>query len=71
MPGLSSGTDGQRVVVRLCAGVTSSRRLEQRVTQEATDSVALIPAVQAVEQRLGEAPLQVSADSGFFAIEVR
>jgi transposase len=44
--------------------------VEQRVTQEATDSAALIPTVQAVEQRLGEVPSQVSADSGFFAIEV-
>jgi transposase len=43
--------------------------VEQRVTQAPTDSAALIPTVEAVERRLGETPVQVSADSGFFAIE--
>lgn len=42
--------------------------VEQRVTQEATDSAALLPAVEAVRQRCGESPGQVSADSGFFAL---
>jgi transposase len=44
--------------------------VEQRVSQEPTDHAALLPVVQAVEERLGETPVQVSADSGFFAIEV-
>ena len=43
--------------------------VEQRVTQEATDNKLLVPVVQAVEQRCGEKPQQVSADSGFFALE--
>lgn len=42
--------------------------VEQRVTQEATDSAALLPTVEAVRQRCGESPGQVSADSGFFAL---
>ena len=42
--------------------------VEQRITQEATDSAALLPAVEAVQQRCGESPGQVSADSGFFAL---
>ncbi|MGH9400877.1 MAG: transposase, partial [Terriglobia bacterium] len=44
--------------------------VEQRTTQAATDNAALGPMVEAIEQRWGEAPAQVSADSGFFAIEV-
>ena len=42
--------------------------VEQRITQEATDSAALLPTVEAVRQRCGESPGQVSADSGFFAL---
>jgi len=41
--------------------------VEQRVSQEVTDNGTLIPVVEAVEARGGEAPRQVSADSGFFA----
>jgi transposase len=43
--------------------------VEQRVSQEATDNGALISVVEAVEARCGEAPRQVSADSGFFSLE--
>jgi transposase len=43
--------------------------VEQRVTQEATDNGALVPVVEAVEERCGETPKQVSADSGFFSLE--
>jgi transposase len=43
--------------------------VEQRVTQEATDSAGLLPMVEGVRQRCGETPRQVSADSGFFALE--
>jgi len=43
--------------------------VEQRVTQEATDSAALLPMVEGVKQRCGETPGQVSGDSGFFALE--
>jgi transposase len=43
--------------------------VEQRVTQETTDSAALLPMVAGVKQRCGEAPRQVSGDSGFFALE--
>lgn len=42
--------------------------VEQRVTQETTDSAALLPMVEGVKQRYGETPRQVSADSGFFAL---
>jgi len=42
--------------------------VEQRVTQETTDSAALLPTLEAVQQRYGETPGQVSADSGFFAL---
>lgn len=42
--------------------------VEQRTTQAATDNAALAPMVEAIAQRWGEAPVQVSADSGFFAI---
>ena len=42
--------------------------VEQRITQEATDSAALLPTVEAVQQRCGESPGQVSADSGFFTL---
>lgn len=43
--------------------------VEQRVTQEAADSAALLPALEGIEQRYGETPRQVSADSGFFALD--
>jgi transposase/IS5 family transposase len=43
--------------------------VEQRVTQEPTDSAALVPMVEGVKQRCGETPPQVSADSGFFALD--
>jgi transposase len=43
--------------------------LEQRVTQAPTDNFSLVPVVEAVEQRCGERPQKVSADSGFFKIE--
>ena len=42
--------------------------VEQRVTQQTTDSAALLPLVEGVRQRCGQAPAQVSADSGFFAL---
>jgi transposase len=42
--------------------------VEQRITQEATDSAALLPTVEAVQRRGGESPGQVSADSGFIAL---
>jgi transposase len=41
----------------------------QRVGQEATDNASLLPVVEAVEQRCGETPQRVSADSGFFSLE--
>jgi transposase len=44
--------------------------LEQKVTQAATDNSALLPAVEAVERRCRERPQKVSADSGFFKLEV-
>jgi len=43
--------------------------VEQRVSQEGTDSAALLPTLEGVKQRCGETPRQVSADSGFFALE--
>jgi len=43
--------------------------VEQRVTQQPTDSAALLPMVAGVKQRCGETPPQVSADSGFFALQ--
>jgi transposase len=42
--------------------------VEQRVTQETTDSAALLPMVEGVKQRCRETPCQVSGDSGFFAL---
>jgi len=42
--------------------------VEQRVTQETTDHAALMPMVEGVQQRCGETPAQVSADSDFFAL---
>lgn len=42
--------------------------VEQRVTQETTDHAALRPMVEGVQQRCGETPAQVSADSDFFAL---
>jgi transposase len=43
--------------------------VEQRVTQETTDSAALLPMVEGVKQRCRETPRQVSGDSGFFALD--
>ena len=43
--------------------------VEQRVTQEATDNASLLPLVEAVEQRCGESPQKVTADSGFFSLQ--
>ncbi len=43
--------------------------VEQRVTQNATDHRSLVPLVDAVEQRCGEGPQKVSADSGFFKLK--
>jgi len=42
--------------------------VEQRVTQQSTDHAALTPMVEGVQQRGGETPAQVSADSDFFAL---
>ena len=42
--------------------------VEQQVTQQSTDNAALVPMVEGVQQRCGETPAQVSADSGFFAL---
>lgn len=43
--------------------------VEQRVTQSPNDSKSLLPLVDAVEQRCGERPQKVSADSGFFKLK--
>jgi len=43
--------------------------VEQRVTQEATDSAALLPTLEAMKERYGETPPEVCADSGFFALD--
>lgn len=43
--------------------------LEQRVPQAPTDKFSLAPVVEAVEQRCGELPQKVSADSGFFKFQ--
>ena len=43
--------------------------LEQRVTQNPNDHRSLAPLVDAVEQRCGERPQKVSADSGFFKLK--
>ena len=43
--------------------------VEQRVSQEPTDNGLLLPVVQAVQERCGESPAQVSADSGFFSVD--
>lgn len=42
---------------------------EQNVTQAPTDNAALVPMVAAGEQRCGERPQKVSADSGFFKLD--
>jgi transposase len=42
--------------------------LAQRVGQNATDYETLVPTVEAVSERCGEGPRQVSADSGFFTL---
>lgn len=42
--------------------------VEQRVGQNATDYESLVPVVEAVTQRCGKPPTQVSADSGFFSL---
>ena len=41
----------------------------QRITQNPTDTRSLEPMVEQVEQRCGETPRQVSADSGFYRNE--
>lgn len=43
--------------------------VEQRITQSPNDSKSLLPLVDAVEQRCGERPQKVSADSGFFKLK--
>jgi transposase len=43
--------------------------VEQQVTQQSTDNAALVPMLEGVQQRCGERPAQVSADSGFFALQ--
>ena len=43
--------------------------VEQRVTQSPNDSKSLLPLVDAVEQRCGQRPQKVSADSGFFKLK--
>lgn len=43
--------------------------VEQRVSQEPSDNDLLLPVVKAVQERCGESPAQVSADSGFFAVD--
>jgi transposase len=43
--------------------------LEQRVTQETTDSNALLPTLEGVKQRCGQFPEKTVADSGFFALD--
>jgi len=42
--------------------------VEQRVGQNPTDYESLVPTVEAVGERCGERPRQVSADSGFFTL---
>jgi hypothetical protein len=54
--------------VTLAASEDHQLIVEQRVTQQTTDSAALLPMVEGVRQRCGQAPAQVSADSGFFAL---
>lgn len=43
--------------------------VDQQIGQKATDYESLVPGVAAVEQRCGERPRQLSADSGFFSLE--
>jgi len=43
--------------------------VEQRVSQAPTDNGLLLPVVKAVQERCGESPARVSADSGFFSVE--
>jgi transposase len=43
--------------------------VEQRVSQEPTDNGLLLPVVKAVQERCGESPRQISADSGFFSVD--
>jgi transposase/IS5 family transposase len=43
--------------------------LEQRVTNATNDNDLLLPLVDAVEERTGERPQQLSADSGFFSLQ--
>jgi len=42
--------------------------VEQKVSQETNDNHLLRPMVKGVEERCGESPGQVSADSGFFSV---
>lgn len=39
------------------------------MTQETADSAALLPTLEGIEQRYGEMPRRVSADSGIFALD--
>lgn len=43
--------------------------VEQQVSQAPTDNGLLLPVVKAVQERCGESPAQVSADSGFFSVD--
>ena len=43
--------------------------VEQRVTQETTDSNALLPTLEGVKRRCGKLPDKTVADSGFFALD--
>jgi len=43
--------------------------VDQRVTQAPADNAALVPVTEAVEERCGERPDQVSADCGFFKLD--
>jgi transposase len=44
--------------------------VEQRVSQAPTDNALLLPVVKAVQERCGESPGKVIADSGFFSVDV-
>ena len=43
--------------------------VEQPVTNATNDNDLLLPLMGAVEQRMGERPQQLSADSGFFSLQ--
>jgi len=60
-----------RFVLGYTATIASSEDhliVEQRVGQNPTDYESLVPTVEAVGERCGERPRQVSADSGFFTL---